>query len=410
MVQGLCAVVCAGQVFLLQHDVGLLVSAECCKPAPGSGSTPVCSVEWCGELLACGEDDGSVRMWRLTVSLVDPRTPAVGLRVESHMVGVLPPPESAAPYLPVTTMQWTAAVADSGGDGDGDGDGASSAGVLACGCGAIFRAWSLTPGGKATLATSMPVAPLKGAEELVLSSVLSPISDAAAAAAAAAASSSSSARALDADAQPRWLLCGASGSPSVFALPWGRASGGSDAAVRFPGAAGLLGVPSLQLTPAPAVGLRGVHTLASAKWRRHYCAAFAFDDHQRLFEGADPAHGGCDILLVLSDKALHVLAHVANARQAAPPHASAPGLAHLPLRPSEVEGGDVGLVDDEATARMTEAVAPPPPHAPLVAHLLPPPPRAQRAASHRGRQPAGCAPSRRRPQGANRRRLLQRGR
>ena len=89
---GLCAAVCGGRVSLLQHDVGFLARAPCCEPLAAS----VCSVEWCGSgLLACGAEDGSVSMWRVFASDVDPRTPAVGLRVECALVGTLPPPEAA---------------------------------------------------------------------------------------------------------------------------------------------------------------------------------------------------------------------------------------------------------------------------------------------------------------------------
>ena len=98
---GLCAAVCGGRVSLLQHDVGFLARAPCCEPLAAS----VCSVEWCGSgLLACGAEDGSVSMWRVFASDVDPRTPAVGLRVECALVGTLPPPEAAPVYGSVTAL------------------------------------------------------------------------------------------------------------------------------------------------------------------------------------------------------------------------------------------------------------------------------------------------------------------
>ena len=71
------------------------------------------------------------------------------------------------------------------------------------------------------------------------------------------------ARSFRAAADPRWLLCGASGSSSLFALPWGRASTARTAEATFPTAVELLCAPSLTLDPPPQSGVRGIHKLGS---------------------------------------------------------------------------------------------------------------------------------------------------
>ena len=64
---------------------------------------------------------------------------------------------------------------------------------------------------------------------------------------------------------PRWLLCGASGSPAVFALPWGRASDDDEAEATFPTAVELLNEPSTVLEPTPQHGVVAMHHITSMR-------------------------------------------------------------------------------------------------------------------------------------------------
>ena len=228
---------------------------------------------------------------------------------------------------------------------------------------------------------------------------------------AAAREQNSSARAFQADAQPRWLLCGGASGSSLRVRPLGaherpRRRGGA-----IPSAAGLYGVPRLQADAAPS-GCAACTQLSSAKWRAHYSRPSASTTTSNSSTAPTPPTAAATSYR-LSDKALHVLAHAANAGPATTPHASAPWPARLRRRPAP-RGGDVKAVHHQrrrarsaaaaagggatATAAVSRAGQ---------AHLPPPPPperSAPRAVD--GNQPGCAAPGRRRGQGA---RLHHRG-
>lgn len=442
--RGLCALVCARTVFLAQHDVGLLATSACC-----AGSSDACSVAWCGPLLAVGEADGAVRMWRLTVTLVDPRTPATALRVEAEAIGILSPPVHAAT---ASAMRWIPIDgADSADDDEEEGEeeddnepgplgvlccgytsAASAEGSTGCGGGGglgggvgstLLRVWSLSARGEVYMLASLPTAPLKGATELLFSDTLAPAplpitpaptqttadscnggaddscnggtddscnggtADAwpttrdpesvGAAALAAAASHPLRARSFRAAASPRWILCGASGSSSVFALPWGRAGSRRGAEATFPTAVELLCAPSLALHPPPAHGVRGIHTLVTAACRGHVAEALGVARERAFFSGPH-APGGCDLVLVLSDRALHVVLHASMA-PARPPVTldGVPAGAGVGFQGDEAAEADDGEEDSPAGERAPVEVSDPvrlpagKMHTPLLAHLLP---------------------------------------
>ena len=360
--RGLCAVACGGRVYLVQHDLGLLATAECCDMP---GAPQVSSIAWCGPLLACGDVDGVVRIWRLSVTLVDPRTPAVPLGVEAECIGALPPP-SNAPRGAVSTMRWLALDKADGADAA---DGAerrakkrsdAPLGVLCCGYAskepstspsspsgtqAHFRSWSISKAGEVFMLASLPVAPLKGAHKLVLSDVLAPRPlgsegvgggegsrvdepDSSSPAAKCGADTAPHspyttalrrqpsmmtaqplmARSFRPASAPRWLLCGASGSPAVFALPWGRASDDDEAEATFPTAVELLNEPSTVLEPTPQHGVVAMHHITSNACREHFADAFGIGSERAYFSGPG-ASATCELVLVLSDMALHVILH-----------------------------------------------------------------------------------------------------
>ena len=387
--RNLCAVACAGAVHLVQHDVGLLAATVSCV-----GASPTCSLAWCGPLLACGEAGGAVRMWRLAVTLVDPRTPTTGLRVDAEPIGVLAPPVNAAPAA-VSAMRWLPIEAKAGAEEEKD---AAPLGVLCCGYTSVvpfddttpisypmasslphtatsMRAWSLSAKGEIYMLANLPVAPLRGAVELLFSDTLAPAPlpassepafgekaaarDAEAfgvAALAAANSQPLRARSFRAAAEPRWVLCGAVGSPNLFAMPWGRASERPSAEATFPTAVELLCAPSVELDPKPALGVRGIHRIASDTCRSHVAEALGI--------AADSA--ACELALVLSDKALHVVLQ-----------------ATTPAEEEDVRADDEVEADTDALAGLAEvmaaaeiaAAAPvaerPGARTPLLGHLLP---------------------------------------
>ena len=154
---------------------------------------------------------------------------------------------------------------------------------------------------------SLPVAPLKGAHKLVLSDVLAPrplgsegvgggegsrvdVPDSSSPAAKCGADTAPHspyttalrrqpsmmtaqplmARSFRPASAPRWLLCGASGSPAVFALPWGRASDDDEAEATFPTAVELLNEPLLDAARVLDFYQRGAEAV-----RRHMGADVA---------------------------------------------------------------------------------------------------------------------------------------
>ena len=437
--RGLCAVACGGRVHLVQHDLGLLAATECCA----GPSSHVCSLAWCGPLLACGEADGTVRIWRLAVELVDPRTPSVPLAVESECIGALPPPTNA-PVAAVTTMRWLALdVADGADAADGAARRAKTRadaplGVLCCANRAPspqLRAWSISKAGEVFLQASLPIAPLRGATSLVLSETLAPrpLASAAHPSEATAGIGPSAeegegshgeascgappsptrpygtktlqrqpsmtqpmARSFSPTAEPRWLLCGAAGSPSVFALPWGRASEHADAEATFPTAVELLNAPSVPLEPTPQDGVRGLHRISSDACRTHLAEALGLASERSYFAGPEAA-AGFEIVLVLSDKALHVVLHAARAATAGPDAFSASPSVYSPYSqsPSPQKQHLVDVADEDDDLTPPPPPPPPPPlpahHVPLISHLLPATRKCQRDPSSAPPQASAAA-------------------
>jgi hypothetical protein len=164
------------------------------------------------------------------------------------------------------------------------------------------------------------------------------------------------ARSFEPSAQARWLLCGAAGSGAVFTLPWGRDSDASDAEASFPSAVELLCAPSLQLEPTPVHGVRGIHRIETNTWRAQIATALGVAAERDFFCGP-AAVAGCELLLVLSDKALHVVL------QATPTGAPGDETGHPEEPPSPSSSPAAAAVS--ATAKRAEALTP------LVAHLLP---------------------------------------
>lgn len=187
------------------------------------------------------------------------------------------------------------------------------------------------------------------------------------------------ARSFHAGAAPRWLLCGAAGSPSVFALPWGRAGHAAHAEAVFPTAIELLNTPSLALEPTPVSGTRGIHRIAGVACRMHLAEAFGLARERDFFSGAT-AMAGCELCIVLSDQAVHVV--LLATAQAIPGQIESPATAMAsPQKTAPDSEEAVPLPEDSSPSRLPQ---------PLVAHLLsgpakaakpsmlPPPPTATR--------------------------------
>ena len=389
---GLCAVACAGAVHLVQHDVGLLASIECCKR-----ESDVHSLAWCGPLLACGEADGGVRVWRLAITLVDPRRPSEELKVEAEQIGVLTPPVNAAPAS-VSSMRWLHIDSKSSESGEDD---VRPLGVLCCGytatpppptddtepthlpaTSALLRAWSISSRGEVYMLASLPVAPLKGAVEVFFSESLAPTPLPSASHASGSARQKPvtrqasngaevvgghplRARSFRAAADPRWLLCGASGSSSLFALPWGRASTARTAEATFPTAVELLCAPSLTLDPPPQSGVRGIHKLGSDACRAHVAEVLGVATEEAFFAGPH-ALAGCEIALVLSDRAIHIVLHATAPEELG-------GAEDVVELEETVYAQAAAQAAEEAAQEELDAyvAASKPGYTPIVAHLLP---------------------------------------
>ena len=375
----LCAVVCSGEVHLLHHGPGLLLSSRpiCAGPSPAT------TVAWCGSILARGEADGGVSLWRLEVGAADPRSPSLDLSVVASQVATLPSPLPAPPpqlhdtALPLParlcSLRWLPSDgggSETGARGEGmPGETALPLGVLCCGHAepATFRAWRVpADGGPPSLMASLPAAPLKGATSLsCISEALCPLEPTQVALASDGGELSGPAGGAHpfVCTHPRWLLCAALGAAHVFALPWGQDAKEPQAALRFPTATELLRVPSLHLEPAPREGVLAVHRINSAACRDHLASALDLSGEARLMGQGGPAPACAsppatvsELMLVLSDQGVHVLAQLTHSGTALDRRAelSAP----LPTAPPQA------------------APMPPPPpapvlHQPLVSHLLP---------------------------------------
>jgi len=173
-------------------------------------------------------------------------------------------------------------------------------------------------------------------------------------------------RAFRPAASPRWLLCGATGSSSVFALPWGRASAHPEAEATFPTAVELLNVPSVPLEPMPQEGVLGMHSVVSAQCRAHLAEAFGIASERAYFSGQD-AEAGCDLVLVLSDKALHVVLLCAS-RTAATEDDSYSFASGMP--PQMTSPLPATALNSVASTGLADQAARPV-HSPLISHLLP---------------------------------------
>jgi hypothetical protein len=340
--ENLCAVVCGGTVRLLQHDIGLFAKSEACC----AGASPIASIAWCGPLLACGEVGGVVRLWQLQVKMVEPSKATIFLPLNCTEVGVLPAPQSgsaASTASAACTMHWLAF------DGSKVGDPCKAdnkpVGVLCCGYQpAVCRAWRLHGDGQATLLANLLAAPLKGAASI--SAMAGPLTVGDQMIVHTDDSQGLVAQSFRAQTM-QWLLCGSSSATSIFALPCGcDAADDAQSSIRFPTPTELLRVPALQLTPTPNFGVRGIHPLASRSCVQHVNSALRLTSTEHS-----------EILLVLSDVALHVV----SLTEAAPKQAVQPA-----LEPSMQE-------------IISRPVLVPPPErvtlAPLVAHMLPVAPR-----------------------------------
>jgi hypothetical protein len=200
---------------------------------------------------------------------------------------------------------------------------------------------------------------------------------------------------------PRWLLLSGPGSPCLFAMPYGQpttadahpaqhdAQHPAAAAVRFPTPTELLCAPNVVLEPPPC-HVYGVHRIASRDCRARVHARMMAsteglaepDTAPKMPDTAPmmpdtaptPLGEGTELLLVLSDVALHVVqlsADPAGVLTTAR-HASEP-----------TEGPKLKPKMPGTAPPLGRAPPPPPPPArpekpypqPLVAHLLPAAPR-----------------------------------
>ena len=359
--RSVCAVACGGAVHLVHHDVGVLATRQCC-----GGGAPVRSLAWCGAedaLLACGESGGLVRVWRVSIDRVAPLSPTRELCMTAECVGdALRPPSDTWP-VSVGTMRWAPFEGDAT---SSQGAHASGGGVLCCGYeGAVdehmddpmapppaapvayLGAWSMhAEPAKGSLVAWLPVAPLQGGASLLLSDPLNPRplekeipadpnaparatsatpnAPAARATAVSAAVSAASAaptvlpngatltaQPFRAAAAARWLLCAASGSSAVCLLPWGRASSNGAAPAAFPSAVELLRTPSLQLQPPTTRGVRAIHRIASSACRSQLAHTFEERSARALASVGAAGTAGCEIVLVLTDAAMHFVMQAA---------------------------------------------------------------------------------------------------
>jgi hypothetical protein len=190
---------------------------------------------------------------------------------------------------------------------------------------------------------------------------------------------------------PRWLLLSGPGSPCLFAMPYGQPTPADahpaqhdahTAALRFPTPTELLCAPNVVLEPPPC-HVYGLHRIASRDCRALVHArmmasteSLAEPDTAPMMPDTAPTHlgEGTELLLVLSDVALHVVqlsADPAGVLTTAR-HASEP-----------TEGPKLKPKMPGTAPPLGRAPPPPPPPArpekpypqPLVAHLLPAAPR-----------------------------------
>ncbi len=374
----LLAVLSGGQVRLLSHGLGLLA----CSPPCCGGEAAASTIAWCGSLLAVGDASGTVHLWRVEVPQPSSGRAALALELSlgaQTLVSTLPPPPTGSSgvrclrWLPFDIEAATAAA-------DARGDGARSPlGVLCVGDEpSRLRAFLLPSAGEALLLANLPTGPLPGASALAHVSAALTVrphargelratlhtQDAPAAAAALAS------RAFEV-ARPHWLLLAGPGSPSLFAIPYGQPTGDEAAHVRFPTPTELLCAPAVALDPPPRRTIHGVHRIVSPECRALVAGALATRKAPQgaptVSTGPTAPAVGTELLLVLSDVALHWV------QLAADPAADVP---------------DGALASAEAR---TAAEAPPPPPPPLppqppplpekplpqplVAHLLPAAPR-----------------------------------
>ena len=330
---GVFAAVCAGRVFLLQHGPGILASAEVCAAGPAR------SVEWCGDLLARGGANGRVTVWSVHANLLDPSSPALQLAASSDLVCELAPPRAASDAATpaaaaVTALRWVRLASVGAGAAS-----STAVGMLCCAhANALLRTWSFTADGQVALASQLPspVGSLVG----TITEALEVADGGAEAEAEAGGEGATPFRA----AGMRHLLCGAPAGDTVFALPFGREAEAPDSSLRVPTPVELLRAPALDLGPhrrggaaAPldlnddldeelnkdpadgpvgevvpgCEGTRGMHRLEGLQWKRSVLAALAPADA----DAPDPS--SCELLLLLTDRALRVVAFGGGARGAA---------------------------------------------------------------------------------------------
>ena len=419
----LLAVVCSGQVRLLSHGLGkLAISSPCCRvddDGAHEGATAT-TITWCGSLLAVGRASGAVHLWRVDVPQRSDTRAGLALELSlgaQTLVSVLPAPPTrssdSSGSSGVRCLRWMPSEIE--------GETEGSAGVLLVGDEPsqlrAFRlpsAWSTSAHGAngAQLLANLPTGPLPGAS--ALAHVSEPLTLGAhvggelratmRACATRLAEFDEPRRPADVTklrtfevSNPRWLLLSGPGSPCLFAMPYGQPTTADahpaqhdahTAALRFPTPTELLCAPNVVLEPPPC-HVYGLHRIASRDCRAlvhgrmmasteslvEPDTAPKMPDTAPMMPETAPTHlgEGTELLLVLSDVALHVVqlsADPAGVLTTAR-HASEP-----------TEGPKLKPKMPDTAPPLGRAPPPPPPAHPeklyprsLVAHLLPAAPR-----------------------------------
>ena len=415
----LLAVVCSGQVRLLSHGLGkLAISSPCCcvgDDGAHDGATAT-TITWCGSLLAVGRASGAVHLWRVDVPQRSDARAGFALDLslgEQTLVSVLPAPPTrssgSSGSSGVRCLRWM--PSEIKGETEG------SAGVLLVGdepsrlrAFLLPSAWSTSADGAnganngAQLLANLPTGPLPGAS--ALAHVSEPLTLGAHVGGELCATQLAATRHDEFDeprrpadvtklrtfevSSPRWLLLSGPGSPCLFAMPYGQSTTADahPAAVRFPTPTELLCAPNVVLEPPPC-HVYGMHRIASRDCRAlvhdrlmasteslaESPAAHKMPDTAPEKPDTAPVHlgEGTELLLVLSDVALHVVqlsADPAGVLTTAR-HASEP-----------TEGPKLKPKMPDTAPPLGRAPPPPPPAHPeklyprsLVAHLLPAAPR-----------------------------------
>ena len=399
----LLAVVCSGQVRLLSHGLGMLaLSPPCCVGDDGPTAT---TITWCGSLLAVGRASGAVHLWRVDVPQRSDARAGLALELSlgaQTLVSVLPAPPTrssdSSGSSGVRCLRWMPSEIE--------GEAEGSAGVLLVGdepsrlrAFLLPSAWATSADGVngAQVLANLPTGPLPGAsalahvsESLTLGAHIGGELRATMRACATRHDEFDETR-RPADVtklrtfeviHPRWLLLAGPGSPCLFAMPYGQSTTADahPAAVRFPTPTELLCAPNVVLEPPPT-HVYGMHRIASRDCRvlvygrMPWSTGLPVSTESLAESPTAPAlpGDGTELLLVLSDVALHVVQLSADPA----------GVLTTARHASEPTEGPKLSPKMPDTAPMLGRAPPPPPPArpekpypqPLVAHLLPAAPR-----------------------------------